>query len=207
MRVLLVDDHDIVRIGLRQLLAGQPEGFECLEADSLAQAQRQLEAQPEVALILLDLSLGEQFALPGIRSLRAAAPAARVLVLSSMSETLYAERALEAGADGYVMKSELGAQLLDAVRCVLAGRVYLSPSQRDAALRRRSEPAQGALSPREVEVLQLIGQGLSTREIAERLHRSVKTIETHKQTLKTKLGADSPAQLIRLALSWRGEAP
>jgi DNA-binding NarL/FixJ family response regulator len=207
MRVLLVDDHDIVRIGLRQLLAGQPEGFECLEADSLAQAQRQLEAQPEVALILLDLSLGEQFALPGIRSLRAAAPAARVLVLSSMSEALYAERALEAGADGYVMKSELGAQLLDAVRCVLAGRVYLSPSQRDAALRRRSEPAQGALSPREVEVLQLIGQGLSTREIAERLHRSVKTIETHKQTLKTKLGADSPAQLIRLALSWRGEAP
>jgi DNA-binding NarL/FixJ family response regulator len=126
-----------------------------------------------------------------------------------MPEALYAERVLRAGADGFVMKSALGQTLLLAIDTVMSGQVYLSSEMGNQLLRRVTGKAGGKghpeLSPREVEVLRLVGQGLSTREIADALNRSVKTIETHKQALKTKLGADTPAALVRLALAWSGE--
>lgn len=203
-RVLVVDDHDIVRLGVRSLLDGRAQ---IRDAADLAGAIRLL-AQEPCELLLLDLALGEQFGLTALPRLRAECPGMRVIVLSSLDEQRYAERALQAGADGFVSKSALAGTLLEAVECVLAGRVYVSAAMRDTLLRRvgGQASAQPALSPRELEVLRLVAAGRSTREIAETLNRSVKTIETHKQALKLKLGAESPAQLMRLALQWSGDA-
>jgi DNA-binding NarL/FixJ family response regulator len=203
-RVLVVDDHDIVRLGVRSLLGGRAQ---IRDAADLTSAIRLLAEEP-CELLLLDLALGEQFGLTALPRLRAECPGMRVIVLSSLDEERYAERALQAGADGFVSKSALTGTLLEAVDCVLAGRVYVSAGMRDTLLRRvgGQASAQPVLSPRELEVLRLVAAGRSTREIAETLNRSVKTIETHKQALKVKLGAESPAQLMRMALQWSGDA-
>ena len=210
LRVLVVDDHEVVRRGVRHVLQQLERPVEVVEAGDLEAARARL-ASGRFDLLLLDLSLGDDFGLQALPRLREAAPAMKVIVLTSLSEALYAERALRAGADGFVMKSELAAGLLDALRTVLAGQVYLSARQRSEVLRRMSgrgvADARPALSPRELEVLRLVAAGRSTREIAEALNRSVKTIETHKENLKAKLGAETPAQLMRQALAWFGEAP
>ena len=203
MHVLVLDDHEIVRLGVRQLLEDRAQVH---EAADLAQALTLLRRQP-CALALVDLSLGEDFGLTALPRLRDACPGIRLLVLSSMAEDLWAERALQAGADGFVSKGELVGSLREAIDAVLAGQVHLSPAQRSALLRRATgSPAARSLgpslTPKETEVLRLIATGLGTREIAERLHRSVKTIETHKQSLKDKLAADSPTQLVRKAVAW-----
>lgn len=203
-RVLVVDDHEIVRPGVRSLLG---ELAQIREAGDVQTALRLL-AQEPCELMLLDLSLGDQFGLTALPRLRAECPDMRVIVLSSLAEDLYAERALKAGADGFVSKSALTGTLVEAMHTVLAGRIFVSAGMRDALLRRVGghAPERPALSPRELEVLRLVAAGRSTREIAETLNRSVKTIETHKQALKTKLGAETPAQLMRIALQWSGEA-
>jgi DNA-binding NarL/FixJ family response regulator len=206
LRVLVVDDHDIVRLGVRQLLGPRAQ---VTDAASLAEA-RALLGRQAFELMLLDLGLGEDFSLAALPALRESWPALRIVVLTSMSEDLYAERALRAGADGFVMKSALGQTLAQAVDTVLAGEVYVSPRLRSKLMRRMTgrdnAPARPELSARELEILHLVAAGRSTREIAEQLNRSVKTIETHKQALKTKLGADTPAMLVRLALAWTGDA-
>ena len=211
LQVLLVDDHALLRLGVRHLLEA-PGGLQPLphirECATLDEAMRLLGAQ-RFDLMLLDLGLGDDFSLRSLPRLRDLAPAMRIVVLTSMPEHLYAEQALRAGADGYLMKSEVGATLLAAVRTVMAGDVYLSERQRGDSLRRltgrASAPERPVLSARELEVLRLVAAGRSTKEIADQLNRSVKTIETHKQNLKTKLGADSPAQLMRQGLAWFGE--
>ncbi len=204
-KVLVADDHDIVRLGVRHLLGDKAE---ITEASSLADVRRCLAAQP-FDLLLLDLGLGDDFSLNALPLLRQEWPALKILILTSMAEELFAERALRAGADGFVMKSALGETLLQAVDNVLAGGVHVSPALSGQLLRRAAGRAGGSaehdLSAREIEVLRLVAAGKSTREIADTLNRSVKTIETHKQALKTKLGADSPAMLVRLALAWCGE--
>lgn len=203
LQVLVVDDHDVVRLGVRHLLGARAQVREAADvAGALA-----LLAQGPADLLMLDLSLGEDFGLTALPRLKAACPGMRAIVLTSLAEDLYAERALKAGADGFVSKSALGATLLQAVDTVLAGRVYVSPAMGEALLRRlgTGPAARPELSPREIEVLRLVAAGRTTREIAEALNRSVKTVETHKQALKTKLGADSPAQLVRLAVHWFGE--
>ena len=204
LRVLVVDDHDVVRLGVRSLLAGRAR---VREAGDVPGAIALLAAE-SCDLMLLDLSLGDQFGLTALPRLRAECPGMRVIVLSSLAEALYAERALKAGAQGFVSKSALTGTLLEAVDTVMAGRVFVSAAMRDTLLRRVAGPApdRPELSPREVEVLRLVAAGRSTREIAELLNRSVKTIETHKQSLKTKLDAETPAQLLRVALQWTGEA-
>jgi DNA-binding NarL/FixJ family response regulator len=205
LKALVVDDHDLVRLGIRQLLGARAE---VTDVGSLQEAKQQLTRQ-RFDLLLLDLGLGTDFSLSVLPEWRAAWPDLRILVLTSMPEALYAERVLRAGADGFVMKSALGQTLLLAIDTVMSGQVYLSGEIGNQLLRRMAGKAGGKdhpeLSPREVEVLRLVGQGLSTREIADALNRSVKTIETHKQALKTKLGADTPAALVRLALAWSGE--
>lgn len=203
LRVLVVDDHDVVRLGVRHLLGGRGA---VREAGDVAAALALLAREP-ADLLMLDLSLGEDFGLTALPRLKAASPGMRVIVLTSLAEDLYAERALKAGADGFVSKSALSATLLEAVDTVLAGRVYVSPAMGDALLRKLSAgvSARPELSPREIEVLRLVAAGRTTREIADTLNRSVKTVETHKQALKTKLGAESPAQLVRLAVHWFGE--
>lgn len=205
LRTLVVDDHEIVRLGVRHLLAGRGV---VQEAHDVASALACL-AQGPVDLLLLDLALGDDFGLTALPRLREACPGMRVIVLSSLEEERFAERALQGGADGFVAKAALTGQLLAAVDTVMAGRVHLSPALQERLLRRVGQPggSRPALSDRELEVLRLIAEGLSTREIADTLNRSVKTIETHKQTLKSKLGADTPAQLLRQALHWFGEAP
>ncbi|WP_088286266.1 response regulator transcription factor [Ideonella sp. A 288] len=203
---LVVDDHDIFRLGVRHLLSGRAQ---VTEASSLREARAWL-AGHRCDLLMLDLGLGDDFSLTALPTLREAHPTLRIVVLTSMDETLYAERALRAGADGYVMKSASTQAILDAVDAVMAGGIYLSPRLGGAVLRRMAGRDKGAerpeLSAREIEVLRLVAEGRSTREIADALNRSVKTIETHKQSLKAKLGADSPAKLVRLAVAWCGDA-
>jgi len=208
LTVLVADDHDIVRLGVRHLLGDRAD---ITDAATLPEA-RALLARQHFDLLLLDLGLGDDFSLAALPQLREDHPALKILVLTSMAEELFAERALRAGADGFVTKSALGQTLLQAVDNVVAGGIHLSPALSGALLRRAAgrsaSPSGGSepeLSPREVEVLRLVAAGKSTREIADTLNRSVKTIETHKQALKTKLGADSPAMLVRLALAWCGE--
>ena len=208
LTVLVADDHDIVRLGVRHLLGDRAD---ITDAATLPEARALLAREP-FDLLLLDLGLGDEFSLSALPQLREDFPALKILVLTSMAEELFAERALRAGADGFVTKSALGQTLLQAVDNVVAGGIHLSPALSGALLRRAAgrsaAPSGGSepeLSPREVEVLRLVAAGKSTREIADTLNRSVKTIETHKQALKTKLGADSPAMLVRLALAWCGE--
>jgi DNA-binding NarL/FixJ family response regulator len=205
-RILLVDDHALLRIGLRQLLAAEPDFEVVADVGSLREAQDALSMhRPD--LLLLDLGLGEDFALGSLPRFRQDWPDTRILVLSSHAEQLYAERVLRAGAQAYVMKSAPPDELLRAIRRVLAGQMVLSELQQASLMQRALGPtASGAAavpqpSVRELEVLRLVAAGRSTAEIAQQLHRSVKTIESHKQALKTKLGADSPAQLMRMAIA------
>jgi DNA-binding NarL/FixJ family response regulator len=209
LNVLIVDDHDIVRLGVRHVLSALDRPSSVREAGHVRDALVALAAAP-ADLVLLDLGLGDDFALAALPRLREAAPRARILVLTSMPEDLYAERCLRAGADGFVPKSSLSTTLLDAVRTVLAGQIWVSAEQREALLRRATgraaaTPDRPELSTRELEVLRLVAAGRSTREIADHLNRSVKTIETHKQSLKVKLDADSPAMLVRKAIAFLGE--
>jgi DNA-binding NarL/FixJ family response regulator len=200
--VLIVDDHPLMRVGVRSLL---PPPWCVHEAGDPDSALALLRREP-CALVLLDLALGDASGLGLVPRLRALEPAPRVLVLSSLDERLYAERALQAGADGFVSKAALAGELLQAIDTVLSGRVHVGEAMRERLLRRQTAPTPHAasLTTRELEVLQLLAAGRSTREIAEALNRSVKTIETHKQALKSKLGAETPAQLLRLAMQWTG---
>jgi two-component system, NarL family, response regulator FusR len=206
LNVLVVDDHAIIRLGVRQLLGDQAQ---VTDAESVAQA-RSLLTQRQFDLMLLDLGLGDDFGLTALPLLRQLAPQMKIIVLTSMDEGLYAERALRAGADGFVMKSEIAGALQGAIQTVMSGQVHVSSALASTMLRRMTTNADAVtgraeLSPREIEVLRLVASGKSTREIADALNRSVKTIETHKQALKTKLGADSPARLVRMALTWFGD--
>lgn len=207
-RIVLVDDHALVRMGLRQLFAAEPDLQVAADVGSIAEL-RELLASAVPDLLILDLGLGDDFALAWLPRLRKEWPKLRVLVLSSHAESLYADRALRAGANGYIMKSAAPVELVAAARRVLAGQIALSAEQQQATLRRMvggtpgsgAAPAAQAPSSREIEVLRLIAAGRSTAEIAELLNRSVKTIETHKQALKAKLGAETPAQLMRMAIA------
>ncbi|MFT3817740.1 MAG: response regulator transcription factor [Rubrivivax sp.] len=211
LNVLIVDDHDIVRLGVRQILERLPRPCRVREAASVREALAGLADDPP-ELLLLDLGLGDELALAALPRLRDAAPQARILVLTSMPEDLYAERCLRAGADGFVAKSALSGTLFDAVQAVLAGQIWVSPERRELLLRRATGRGAAAaadrpeLSTRELEVLRLVAAGRSTREIADQLNRSVKTIETHKQSLKLKLDADTPAMLVRKAIAFLDES-
>lgn len=208
MRVVVVDDHPIVRKGLVDLLGEQPDLVVCGQAGTIAEALTVVAAEaPDVALV--DLSLGSESGLELVATLAATHPTLRVLVLSGHDERLYAERSLKAGAHGYLMKAASAGELLTAVRRVAAGKSYVSP---DAAERILSalgpggpDPASQSpldrLSDRERHVLTLVGQGLATREIAERLQLSVKTVETYYAHLKEKLGARNARELTRVAVT------
>jgi len=213
-RILIVDDHPVVRRGFRQLLGEQPNLTPCAEAAASAEA---LDAAREylLELALVDITLGDggDSGLELIKQLRAAHPDLPLLAVSMHDEVLYAERALAAGAQGYVMKRVPDETLLEAVRHVLDGGVYVSDAMRERLLERPAETVAGGgngsplaqLSDREMEVFRLIGQGLAPRHIAERLHLSVKTVETHRRHLKQKLGLESSGELRRYAVAWRVE--
>ena len=205
-RIFLVDDHEVVRAGLTALINRGRDMEVVGEAANAAEALRKIGVSPP-ELVILDLSLGGTSGLTLLKDLRTRHPGLPVLVLSMHSEELYAERALHAGAMGYVMKQQAMEEVREAIRAVLSGKVYVSPKMADRLItsvaRGRSvaaDSAIGGLSDRELEVFELIGHGVGTRTIAERLHLSVKTVETHRANIKEKLGlADGPALAAQAA--------
>jgi DNA-binding NarL/FixJ family response regulator len=206
-RILVVDDHPIVRYGVRQLIDTEPGLQVCGEADSAKSAlEFAKSSQPEV--VLVDLSLLESSGLALIRELSDSAPAVRVLVLSMHDEAHFAERALRAGARGYIMKQEAIAGLVHAIRVVLSGRIYVSEKVAQGVLERIGNPGRflagslAALTERELEVFELIGRGKSTAAIARHLGVSTKTVETYRANIKTKFNLKDATELIRYATSW-----
>lgn len=207
-KILIVDDHSLVRSGLSDLLNSQADLEVCGEAEDAATAVGLVrEKHPDLAIIDIMLKGGSGVEL--IKQIKALDPSVRMLVSSMHDETLYAERVLSAGAMGYVNKQEPASRVLDAIRQILAGRVYVSEKIADRVLRRVShgagEPGRtplDTLSDRELEVFTLIGQGLATRQIAERLNLSIKTIDTYREHIKTKLDLESANELVRSAVAW-----
>ena len=206
-RVLIVDDHPIVRLGIRQMIAAEPRLTICGEAES-AKAALDLVKSLKPDLALVDLSLEDGSGLELIRACREIAPDTRVLVLSMHDEALFAERALRAGARGYLMKREAIDGLVHAIDEVLAGRLFVSGRMSQHLLERLGKDAPltgnrlGHLTDRELEVFELIGRGLNTATIAERLQVSVKTVETYRSNIKTKLDLKDSTDLIRFATTW-----
>ncbi len=214
--VLIVDDHPVTRQGLAQLLDSEPDLTAAGQADNAAQALAALHRQP-FDLVILDISLRGVSGIDLLKDLRIHWPKLPALVFSMHDETLYAERALRAGARGYVMKHEPPAQIVAAIHRVLAGHLHVSDTINGRMLRRllgsggtdTDTPTVGnavdLLSNRELEVFQLIGRGRGTREIATEMHVSVKTIETYRAHIKEKLRLKTAPELIRFAVNWTGQ--
>src|SRR5580693_1385717 len=206
--VLLVDDHPFMRAGLAQLIERQPDLQVGGEAGSPAEAFQAL-AKGKPDLVLTDLTMPGRSGLEFIKDLMAAQPALPILVVSMHDEAVYAERALRAGARGYIMKEAGGENLLAAIRQVLRGEVYVSPRMSARILDNLSaRKPRGSSSPiekltdREFEIFQLIGQGKSTRDIAAQLHLSPKTVDVHRSHVKEKLELKDATALIRHAVRW-----
>ncbi len=206
--VFLVDDHPLVREWLTNLINAQADLAVCGEAESGPEAMRAIaKLRPDIAIV--DISLKDSSGLELIKDLRQSCPQTAVLVLSMHEELHYAERALRAGARGYIVKRETTRKVITALRAVLEGKLYLSDdiSAQMAAsyvsgktLADRS-PAQ-QLSDRELEVFELLGQGRGTRQIAELLHVSVKTVQAYCARIKEKLAVESATELLREAVRW-----
>lgn len=207
VRILVVDDHPIVRLGLRQMLSAEPDLSVCGEAETAEAALRLVQAS-KVDFAIVDLSLGTVNGLELVRQLHNDRPDLPVLVLSMHDEALFAERALRAGARGYITKQQAIDGLVGAIRHVLAGKIYVTARVSQQVLEGlgRRGPASGGhlggLTDREFEVFEMIGRGLGTAEIADRLHVSVKTIETYRSNIKTKLNLKDATELVRYATSW-----
>lgn len=206
--ILVVDDHPIIRHGVSQTLGFEPDLQVVAEASSAAEALDALR-KFSADLAVIDVSLNGTNGIELIKQIRTEHPRLPLLVLSMHDESLYALRALRAGAGGYIMKREAPDLLLTAVRRVLGGEVYLSPTlERRVSESRPAEEPPPATTPidtltdRELEVLDLVGQGHHTRDIAQRLALSAKTIETHRLNMKDKLGLKTAPELIRYAVNW-----
>lgn len=208
-KVLIVDDHPIVRHGLAQLIGQEKDLAVCGEAGTYDEALAALaRGLPDV--VILDLSLPGPSGLSLLKRIRELYPELPVLVLSMHEESVYAERALRAGANGYVMKGQADSAVIEALRKVLAGELYLSPESSTRLLQQFLGRARGSVGPtgierlsdRELEVFECIGRGLSSQKIAEKLGMSVKTVEVHRVHIKRKLGIENGAQLMREAVRW-----
>lgn len=207
VRILIVDDHPVVRLGLSRLLSDEDDFEICGEA---ASGRETLQAVEELRpdLVLVDISLKDFNGLELIKQLRARYPSLRMLVSSMHDEFLFAERALHAGASGYVNKVQAIDNIVSAVRQVLAGNVYVSPRMTQRILksaRRGAADLQSAvaeLSDRELEIFSLLGEGRTTREIASRLNLSIKTVESHRENIKHKLSLHNNNELIKRAVEW-----
>jgi len=207
-RILIVDDHPMMRQGLAQLIGAEPDLSICGEAENAEQALSTVEGlKPD--LVLADISLPGKNGLELIKDFQALRPGLPILVISMHDESLYAERVLRAGGRGYIMKQEGGKKLMQAIRQVLNGQIYVSEKMSAEILEMFSGRRTGSegspvekLTDREFEVFQLISQGKGTRDIAEQLHLSIKTVDVHRANIKTKLKLKSAAELIRFAVRW-----
>ncbi|WP_456429726.1 response regulator [Rhodocaloribacter sp.] len=207
-RILIVDDHPLMRKGLALTLEAEPDLVVCAQAESAEDALGTFEeVDPDMAIV--DISLPGMSGLELIKHLHMLKPELGILVVSRHEETLYAERAIRAGARGYVMKLEAGKVIVKAVRRVLDGGIYVSDEINERLLMgiasRQGQMAQSpleVLSDRELEVFELTGRGLGTREIAERLHLSIKTVESYRARIKNKLNLSNAAELMQHAVQW-----
>jgi DNA-binding NarL/FixJ family response regulator len=210
IRVLLVDDHPIVRYGFARLLAAETDIVVCGEAVDARTAVEALASAPDV--VVVDISLGSTSGIDLIRELKQRVASIHVLVVSIHDELLYAERALRAGASGYVMKHEATDKIVRAIRAVAAGGMFVSEEVSTRLVERVATGGTTTRSPldnltdRELHVLQLLGRGLGTRAIAEELHVSIKTIETYRARLKEKMNLRSGTELVRFAVRWAEDA-
>ena len=213
LKVLLVDDHPITRQGMKALVNQQPNLEVCGETDNAAQAIDLInKLQPDLAIV--DVTLKTTNGIELTKDIKVHAPNLPVLVVSMHDEALYAERALRAGAMGYVMKQELGEKVVSAIQNILRGEIFLSARMKEKMLHRFvNKKREGlvfaidSLSDREMEVFQLIGNGYGTRQIAQKLNLSTKTIDSYREHLKLKLGLETGADLVRHAIQWaRSEA-
>jgi DNA-binding NarL/FixJ family response regulator len=205
-KILIVDDHPLVRAGLAQLIGDCPDLEVCAEAADMAEALKQIDStNPDLAII--DLSLAGGSGLDLIEHIKARNRNILMLVASMHDETLYAERVLAAGARGYINKQEAQDSIIRAIRQVLGGKVYLSEAMTERMLNgmvdlRTEKRNIDSLSNRELQVFELIGQGVPSSQIASQLNLSIKTIETHQAHIKRKLGLGSAHELNQRAIRW-----
>jgi DNA-binding NarL/FixJ family response regulator len=207
-KVFIVDDHPIVREGLAQMINREPDLAVCGDAQEMREALQAIDIQ-KPHILIVDISLNGPDGLDLLKNIRSKDPSLPVLVLSMHDESIYAERALRAGANGYIMKQEATERVLVALRRILNREIYVSDRIADQMLRRfvaggrfgvdQCSPLD-ALTDRELEVLHLIGEGHGTRQIAEELHLSVKTVESYQSHLKDKLALKNSRELMQYAI-------
>jgi len=207
-KIIIVDDHPIVRQGLTELINSESDLEVCAQAEDAHQALKLIrEVHPDMAIV--DISLKQTSGMELIKDINAQYPRLQVLALSMHDESLYAERALRAGARGYIMKQEATEKVVSAIRKAQDGQLYVSDRMQERMVRKlvgsKSQviaSVVGSLSDRELEVFMLIGQGFSTRQIADKFHLSVKTIETYRAHIKEKLNLPSAAEMLQYAIQW-----
>jgi len=219
-RVLIVDDHPIVRQGLRRVMEAEEDLTVCGEAETVRDARVAIkDLNPEV--MIADISLKQGDGIELVRDVRAHYPQLPILVLSMHDETIYAERMLAAGANGYIMKQAASEQFLIALRRVLDGGIYVSEAVGNNMIQKFAAGGSyisanpiDRLSNRELQILHMIGKGMSTRETAHSLNLSIKTVESHRQRIKRKLNLSTGTQLVQYAINWfssrklqQGDAP
>jgi DNA-binding NarL/FixJ family response regulator len=208
MKVFLVDDHPLVREWLSQLIQREGDLSICGEAGDAAEALGKIE-QTRPDIVIADISLKESHGLELIKDLQVRCPSLPVLVLSMHDESLYAERVLRAGAKGYITKQEATKKILQAIRQVLDGQIYISEKMASRMVSKmvtgRAEEGKSAierLTDRELEVFSLIGKGQGTRRIASELHLGIKTVESYRARIKEKLDLKDGTQLLQQAIQW-----
>lgn len=213
-RILLVDDHPIVRDGLKDVIDREPDLKVCGEAGDYSEALDAVD-QTQPDLVVMDITLGGANGIELTRRLHHIAKNVKVVVLSVHDESLYAERALKAGAQGYVMKQDAPDAIIAAIRMVLRGGLYVSESLASQLLRKvlegdsfkDDEFGLKMLTDRELEIFELMGRGCSAADIAEKLHLSGKTVETHRSHIKQKLKLKNSSEVRRRAVSWVSSQP
>ena len=208
IKILIIDDHPIVRQGLARLIEHENDLEVCGQADDAPAAMRAIKKlNPDIAIV--DITLKETNGMELIKDIKVQYPNLPILTLSMHEESLYAERALRAGAKGYIMKQQATDNVIDAIRRVLNGQVYISDEMAAKMVRKlvNGRPDAGAspldsLSDRELEVFLLIGKGHGTRQISEKLHLSIKTIETYRSHIKEKLNLVDASELLQYSIQW-----
>jgi DNA-binding NarL/FixJ family response regulator len=205
-KILVVDDHPIVRERLAELINQEPDLNVCAEAEDSHQALKAMQtASPDLAIV--DITLKDTYGIELIKQLKDRYPKLPILVLSMHDESLYGERALRAGAKGYLTKQEATKKVVTAIRKILAGEIFVSDKMAATILRKvaggsttEGGSPEDVLSNRELEVFQLLGEGLGVRQIAENLFISVKTVEAHREHIKQKMSFKSSTELLRYAI-------
>jgi DNA-binding NarL/FixJ family response regulator len=206
-RIIIVDDHPMTREGLRGVINREPDLTVCFEAADASQALEAVQ-KLEPDLVLTDIKLPGRSGLELVKDLRTLQPQLKILALSMHEESLYAERMLRAGANGYITKQQPAEELVKAIRMVFEDHIYVSKEVSESVLRRFSGQQRESYSPveiltdREFEIFQLLGKGVAVKEIAGQLHVSAKTVAVHNANIRRKLKLSNSAQLIRFAVQW-----